>query len=208
MVPNDRHTSSGKGEEGRGEARAADHMQDLGRGRRETSRISPPTILVRPPPALGRHIYHVGCGGYFNARCCHVLLLLLLRDLRWPDPFPPRSVLAAAETDFSPSFVKEPEEEGGGGGMEVPASYVPLPRLSPPFPWLALPASFIRLGHLASSLDPLLRSPPLAASAAAAFPPSFFFGLASSASVIRLSNVDEEGFKIHLGSHHRRSVCE
>ncbi len=118
MVPNDRHTSSGK-EEGRGEARAADHMQDLGRGRRETSRISPPTILVRPPPAIGRrappYIHHVGGGGDFNARCCHVLLLLLLRDLRWPDPFPPRSVLAAAETDFSPSFVKEPEEEGGGG---------------------------------------------------------------------------------------------
>lgn len=120
-----------------------------------------------------------------------------------------RSVLAAAETDFSPSFVKEPEEEEGGGGRHGSARFVRSPPSSfPPFPWLALPASFIRLGHLASSLDPLLRSPPLAASAAAAFPPSFFFGLASSASVIRLSNVDEEGFKIHLGSHHRRSVCE
>ena len=161
---------------------------------------------------MRRHIYTMSAVVVTSTRAAAMSSSCsFLRDLRWPDPFPPRSVLAAAETDFSPLLRQGAGGGEGGWGRHGSARFVRSPPSSsppPPFPWLALPASFIRLGHLASSLDPLLRSPPLAASAAAAFPPSFFFGLASSASVIRLSNVDEEGFKIHLGSHHRRSVCE
>ncbi len=89
---------------------------------------------------MRRHIYTMSAVVVTSTRAAAMSSSCsFLRDLRWPDPFPPRSVLAAAETDFSPSFVKEPEEErGGGGGMEVPASYVPLPRLPPPplFPGL------------------------------------------------------------------------